>query len=577
MSATQQAQDSADHMDPLESHLVVEKKPSTSVSIKEQIHSSEDNNLSMTASRGASSLKSTKNTQEKASFLGKGGEQHFVYQSNVYAPQPHTVFSGGYFNHLGQWEEYPHVASADGLDAASPVMYSSYSPVPTMGDSQPYFPLPYPLSSPYYQPPASPSMGYSNSATVVSHIDPMQDYYLPDGLLYSPTPGFHQPFSSFDGTQMQQGAPGFFGQGNLPLASGMLAFFQHQGSMYRSGSYKARQHIGNYGGSTPSWSAASRRFSPFNKGFKHDKGSLEFMNEQNRGPRATKPKTEVNNSSTEDKNSKTALIIDSSFYNQPDFVTEYEDAKFFVIKSYTEDHVHKSIKYGVWASTSSGNRKLNAAYREAKEKEANCPIFLFFSVNGSGQFCGVAEMVGPVDFDKSVDYWQHDKWSGQFPVKWHIVKDVPNNLLRHIILENNDNKPVTNSRDTQEVRLDQGMQMLTIFKNHEAETTILEDFDFYEQREKAVLDIRQRQKQQYADSEVQKLMEAKEPEDIMTQISATFARAVQLGETKGSREDKPKVEDASAAAAVAEDQPVAIVKTEESLADSEPMPLKEGG
>ena len=72
-------------------------------------------------------------------------------------------------------------------------------------------------------------------------------------------------------------------------------------------------------------------------------------------------------------------------------------------------------------------------------------------MNASAQFCGVAEMIGPVDFEKSVDYWQQDKWTGQFPVKWHIVKDVPNNLFRHIILENNENKPVTNSRDTQEV------------------------------------------------------------------------------------------------------------------------------
>ena len=74
-------------------------------------------------------------------------------------------------------------------------------------------------------------------------------------------------------------------------------------------------------------------------------------------------------------------------------------------------------------------------------------------VNASAQFCGVAEMVGPVDFDKSVDYWQQDKWSGQFPVKWHIIKDVPNSQFRHIVLENNDNKPVTNSRDTQEVNI----------------------------------------------------------------------------------------------------------------------------
>ena len=60
-------------------------------------------------------------------------------------------------------------------------------------------------------------------------------------------------------------------------------------------------------------------------------------------------------------------------------------------------------------------------------------------------------MSGPVDFDKNLEYWQQDKWVGCFPVKWHIVKDVPNSLLKHITLENNENKPVTNSRDTQEV------------------------------------------------------------------------------------------------------------------------------
>lgn len=72
-------------------------------------------------------------------------------------------------------------------------------------------------------------------------------------------------------------------------------------------------------------------------------------------------------------------------------------------------------------------------------------------VNASGQFCGVAEMTGPVDFYQDMDFWQQDKWSGSFPVKWHFIKDVPNPNFRHIILENNENKPVTNSRDTQEV------------------------------------------------------------------------------------------------------------------------------
>ena len=79
------------------------------------------------------------------------------------------------------------------------------------------------------------------------------------------------------------------------------------------------------------------------------------------------------------------------------------------------------------------------------------PFFFVFQVNASGQFVGLAEMTGPVDFDTNVEYWQQDKWTGSFPLKWHIVKDVPNSLLKHITLENNENKPVTNSRDTQEV------------------------------------------------------------------------------------------------------------------------------
>ena len=46
--------------------------------------------------------------------------------------------------------------------------------------------------------------------------------------------------------------------------------------------------------------------------------------------------------------------------------------------------------------------------------------------------------------------WFQDKWKGKFEVKLIYIKDVPNAQLRNIRLENNENKPVTNSRDTQE-------------------------------------------------------------------------------------------------------------------------------
>ncbi|XP_058005575.1 YTH domain-containing protein ECT2 isoform X2 [Hevea brasiliensis] len=179
--------------------------------------------------------------------------------------------------------------------------------------------------------------------------------------------------------------------------------------------------------------------------------ALDTLGERNKGPRAFKPRSQMapNGSLTDNYRNAVSDVYNES-YNCLDFVTDYKDAKFFVIKSYSEDNVHKSIKYGVWASTLNGNKKLDTAYHEAKEKHGTIPVFLLFSVNASAQFCGVAEMVGPVDFDKSVDYWQQDKWSGQFSVKWCIIKDVPNSQFRHIALENNDNKPVTNSRDTQE-------------------------------------------------------------------------------------------------------------------------------
>ncbi|EPS63062.1 hypothetical protein M569_11723, partial [Genlisea aurea] len=227
--------------------------------------------------------------------------------------------------------------------------------------------------------------------------------------------------------------------------------------------------------------------------------SMDGLNELNRGPRtksskssksiapvalAIKGQTITLNADNNEKSVSTNLDRDQ--YNRQDFPEQYSDAKFFVIKSYSEDDVHKSIKYSIWSSTDNGNRRLDAAYQEAQQKSGGCPVFLFFSVNTSGQFVGVAEMIGPVDFNKNVEYWQQDKWIGCFPVKWHIVKDVPNGLLKHITLENNENKPVTNSRDTQEVKLEQGLKVLKIFKDHPCRQCVLDDFDFYEERQKKI-------------------------------------------------------------------------------------------
>lgn len=68
--------------------------------------------------------------------------------------------------------------------------------------------------------------------------------------------------------------------------------------------------------------------------------------------------------------------------------------------------------------------------------------------------------------------------------RWIYVKDVPNSQLRHIRLENNENKSVTHSRDTQEVPYNQGVQVLRIIHSFKHETSIFDDFQHYENLQK---------------------------------------------------------------------------------------------
>ncbi|KAL2557102.1 evolutionarily conserved C-terminal region 2 [Forsythia ovata] len=282
------------------------------------------------------------------------------------------------------------------------------------------------------------------------------------------------------------------------------------GNAYRSGlGYGSNGYDSRTNGR--GYMAVDSKYRPRGRGngfYGYGNESMDGLNELNRGPRAKSsknqksvtpvtPAVKVQNillTGTADSEEKSSATPDREQYNRLDFPETYAEAKFFVIKSYSEDDVHKSIKYNVWASTPNGNKKLDAAYQDA-QKSGGCPVFLFFSVNTSGQFVGLAEMVGHVDFNKNVEYWQQDKWIGCFPVKWHIVKDVPNSLLKHIILENNENKPVTNSRDTQEVKLEQGLQILKIFKDHLSKQCVLDDFEFYEDRQKRIQEKKAKQQQ----------------------------------------------------------------------------------
>ena len=160
------------------------------------------------------------------------------------------------------------------------------------------------------------------------------------------------------------------------------------------------------------------------------------------------------------------------------------DCKFFVIKSFSEEDVHKSIKYGVWTSSKNGNITLTNAFNITKEKGSF--VYLFFSCNGSGRYVGVAKMKSPYDYNRTFDFWTQDnKWSGLFDVEWIFIKDIPFKEFRNIIITMKDGeiKPIINARDTQEIPFEQAKIMLNIIEKYENSNTILEHFEFYDIRQ----------------------------------------------------------------------------------------------
>ncbi|KAK7315602.1 hypothetical protein VNO77_34163 [Canavalia gladiata] len=330
-------------------------------------------------------------------------------------------------------------------------------------------------------------------------------------------------FSSQRNTRIPQSLPQSMNLHSSIHSTGLEPFFGFINGMYPSNTIysqygnacRASSHFGPVPYGFRTGSVNNKHKTTGDSSVDHVKKKVDSLGELNKGPRA--------GNGSDDKSlkglgpvtlllkgqnlpiksdNKVPPVPNKEQYNGEDFSENYSDAIFFVIKSYSEDDIHKSIKYNVWASTLHGNKKLDAAYQEAKEKPGDCPVFLLFSVNTSGQFVGLAEMLSPVDFGRTVEYWQQDRWSGCFSVKWHIIKDIPNSMLRHITLENNENKPITNSRDTQEVKLEKGIQTLKIFKEHSSKTCILDDFGFYEAREKLIQE--RKSKEQHFSKQVSK-------------------------------------------------------------------------
>lgn len=160
---------------------------------------------------------------------------------------------------------------------------------------------------------------------------------------------------------------------------------------------------------------------------------------------------------------KVAVVVSDKIKN---LELEEKKPRYFIVKSCNEENGVLSTRDDVWSSTKDGNIRLNEAHNDPESKGS---AYLFFSVNQSKRFCGVAKMVNPVrkttDRIKRKD--NNSKWQGCFDVRWIMVKNIPNDNLRHLnILSKTKAFQITISRNTQELSQEIGKRMMEIFHSY---------------------------------------------------------------------------------------------------------------
>ena len=137
--------------------------------------------------------------------------------------------------------------------------------------------------------------------------------------------------------------------------------------------------------------------------------------------------------------------------------------------SYYNPYFQQQILYRTEMYICSRYRHLIDINQKNEENKGN--VYLFFSCNGSGRYCGLARMKSPCDENKTFGLWTQDgKWPGLFDVEWLFIKDVPFKEFKNVIITMKDGevKPISNSRDTQEIPFEQAkimIQKITDYQN----------------------------------------------------------------------------------------------------------------
>ncbi|GAB9463177.1 putative camphor resistance crcb protein [Globisporangium polare] len=138
----------------------------------------------------------------------------------------------------------------------------------------------------------------------------------------------------------------------------------------------------------------------------------------------------------------------------------------FILKSFSEANLHKSLKYGIWSSTYAHNMLLDQVFKS--DLASVRPVLFFFS--------GIARMTSGVRTDAVFELWEKRKYEGFFHVEWLLVKDVPNHALTRIKMSNTPSKKsITSCRDCEEVLFDEASEFISIFTEYPHATSAWDD------------------------------------------------------------------------------------------------------
>lgn len=162
-----------------------------------------------------------------------------------------------------------------------------------------------------------------------------------------------------------------------------------------------------------------------------------------------------------------------------------KNSTYYIIKSFNIENIHKAIKYGVWATTYSGNNTFDKAFADSQKR--NSEVYLFFSTNSTFAFQGIAKLKSGYQ-NQSYCFWKgSDKYrnfQGSFKIEWVIIKDIPNTTLDKVRIND---IPFSKLRNCVEIPESDAMKAVKIIeKFYYCSSLVLSDFMRLDKEEAAV-------------------------------------------------------------------------------------------